>query len=63
MNKKQRENLAKYTYDLSKIMVTAPLIGNMLSDKFSTLAFWLGLSFALIFLIIGYMLDHKEETE
>jgi len=63
MNKKQRENLSKYVYDLSKITVAAPIIGNMLSDKFSTLAFWLGLFFALIFLIIGYMLDEKEEPK
>ncbi|MBI4689000.1 MAG: hypothetical protein HY754_01810 [Nitrospirae bacterium] len=63
MNKKQRENLAKYSYDLSKIMVTAPLLGNLLSDKFSIYAFWFGLISAFIFLIVGYVLDKKEETE
>lgn len=63
MNKKQRENLSKYSYDLSKLMVAAPMLGNILSERFSNNAFWLGLVSALVFLVLGYILDIKEETQ
>ena len=34
LNKKQRENLARYAYDISKIMVAVPVLGNALSAGF-----------------------------
>jgi len=61
LNKRQRENLAKYTYDLSKIMVAVPIVGNALSDIFSLKAFWLGLAAVLSLLLLGFLLDRKQE--
>jgi hypothetical protein len=61
LNKKQRENLARYAYDVRKIMVAVPILGNALPEHFSLRAFWLGIGAAIIFLILGYLLDHREE--
>ena len=59
MNKKQRENLARYCYDISKIMVAVPILGNSLSEGFSLRAFWMGIGAAMGFLILGLVLDQK----
>ena len=61
MNKQQRENLARYAYDVSKIMVAIPVLGNVLSTSFSGLAFWLGIGAAGIFLVFGYLFDSRAE--
>ncbi len=63
MKKKQRENLARYTYDLSKIMVAAPILGNSLATSFSVRAFWFGLAAAGSFLLFGLLLDHEQEPD
>jgi ABC-type proline/glycine betaine transport system permease subunit len=61
VNRKQRDNLARYAYDVSKIMVAVPVLGNALSAGFSILAFWLGMAAALVFLVLGLFLDRKSE--
>jgi hypothetical protein len=61
LNKGQRETLAKYAYDLSKIMEAVPIVGNALSDTFSLKAFWLGLAAALSLPLLGFLLDRKQE--
>ena len=61
MNKKQRENLARYAYDISKIMVAVPVLGNALSAGFSLRAFWLGIVAAIVFLVVALLLDRKAE--
>jgi hypothetical protein len=63
LNKKQRENLARYAYDLSKIMVAVPILGNSLATSFSVRAFWFGLAAAGSFLLFGLLLDHKQESD
>ncbi|MBI5410744.1 MAG: hypothetical protein HZA21_02005 [Nitrospirae bacterium] len=61
MNKKQRANLARYAYDLSKIMVAVPMVGNALSANFSLRAFWLGFAAAISLLLFGFLLDRRQE--
>jgi hypothetical protein len=63
MIKRQRENLAKYCYDISKIMVAVPVIGNIMSDRFSLLVFWAGIIGADIFLILGHFLDKGGDND
>lgn len=36
------------------------VVGNMLSDKFSLLAWFIGVVTAFVFLIFGYLMDKKE---
>ncbi|MBI3814622.1 MAG: hypothetical protein HY279_09190 [Nitrospinae bacterium] len=63
MIKRQRENLAKYCYDMSKIMFAALVLGNIMSERFSPLGFWLGIIETVLFLILGYLLDKGENHE
>ena len=60
MNQKQIDNFSKYCYDLSKLMIAFPVIGNMLSDKFSWKTLSIGCIATFIFLFVGYFLDKKE---
>ena len=60
MNKKQIDNISKYCYDLSKLIMGVAVVGNMLSDKFSLLAWFIGVVTAFVFLIFGYLMDKKE---
>lgn len=60
MNKKQIDNLSKYCYDTSKLIMGLAVIGNLVSDKFSIYTFLLGLIAVLSFLIIGLFIDRKE---
>ena len=50
MNSKQRENTAKYLYDLSKIVFTFSVVTNAVAKEFNPMIFWLGmLAAALLF--------------
>ena len=60
MNKKQIDNLSKYCYDVSKLMLGCAVVGNVFSGKFSLRAFGIGLSITAGLLITGYFLDGKE---
>ena len=60
MNKKQIDNLSKYCYDTSKIVLGLMVIGNLISDKFSKHTFLIGLIATCGFLIMGYFIDRKE---
>ena len=57
---KQRESAAKYSYDLSKIVVTVAVVTNVFSERFQSLNFWLGLVFVALLFGIGYILDGME---
>ena len=57
MNGKQRENTAKYLYDLSKIVFTFTVVANAVSDKFRANVFWLGLLAAALLFSLAYVLD------
>jgi len=60
MTRKQIDNVSKYCYDVSKLMIGLPVVGNMLSGKFSWKVLATGLVAAFGFFIIGYLLDKKE---
>ncbi len=60
MNKKQIDNLSKYCYDMSKLLMGLAVVGNILSDKPSWKALIIGLASAFILIFVGYLLDQKE---
>ncbi len=60
MNKKQIDNLSRLCYDIFRLMVGLPVLGNVLSDKFSIKTLWIGVIIALVFLVIGLLLDRWE---
>jgi uncharacterized membrane protein len=61
MNKMQRENLAKYAYDVSKLVLGGFVIANILSETFSLRVLSVGILVAIVFLVLGYFLNKKEE--
>lgn len=60
MNQKQIDNLSKYCYDVSKLLMGVAVVGNFISDKFSKNTFWIGLVGVCIFLITGFFIDRME---
>lgn len=61
MTSRQQENIARYLYDLSKIIFATAVIGNLLAgDRFNMLSFVLGSVIALACLGWGYTLDGLE---
>ncbi|PIU83570.1 MAG: hypothetical protein COS68_03315 [Elusimicrobia bacterium CG06_land_8_20_14_3_00_38_11] len=61
MTGKQRESLAKYLYDISKINFTVLVLGQIISQKFILWIFITGMVSTIIFLIFGYLLEQEEE--
>lgn len=62
MTSRQRENAAKYLYDLSKILFATMVVGNLLAaDQFDMLLFVLGGVIAVVFIWWGYALDGMED--
>lgn len=61
MNKTQRQNTAKYLYDLSKIILTISAVTNYFSEKFNPVNFWIGVIFAFGLYLLAYYLDGKGE--
>ena len=60
INEKQIDNISKYCYDVSKLIMGVAVIGNVISDKFSNHNFWIGLITACVLLIIGFFIDRME---
>jgi len=59
--KEQKNNLAKFSYDLAKIIFAIIVIGPFVkSESFTIFAFLGGAIFTIIFFLIGYTLDGKE---
>ncbi len=58
MNQKQRENVAKYLYDCSKLILSIAVIGNLLSlhKNYSFDLLWGALS-GPVFFLGAYFLD------
>ena len=64
MNEKQKDNLAKFAYDLARIIAGVAVITPLVqSGKGSILNTVLGLIAVLIFIWIGYAIDSKEATQ
>ena len=60
---KQKDNLAKFSYDVAKIILAVTVIGPIAKPE--TFHFYLfigGLLVAILFFIFGYMLDGREVT-
>ena len=57
MNSKQRENTAKYLYDISKVVFTLSVVANAVAKEFSSMIFWLGLFVAALLFSFAYILD------
>lgn len=57
----QRQNTAKYLYDLSKIIFTFAIIGNLMTrNKFDVGAFVTGIFGTVLIFLWGYRIDGKE---
>lgn len=62
MIQRQRENLSKYLYDLSKIVFAAGVVGNLVAwERFNVLSLILGAGAALVFLRWAYRLDEVKD--
>ena len=62
MNPKQRENLAKYCYDISKVVVALLVLGPLTRPELVTTAGFLwSIVGAIAFLLLGLALDYKEK--
>jgi hypothetical protein len=62
MKTNQRQNTAKYLYDISKIIVTIAIIGNLMTrNKFDIVAFISGSLGAIITFFWAYSIDSKED--
>ena len=60
-NEKQKDNLAKFSYDIAKIIIAIAIISPMV--KLGTINLFLFIGFlvvSLLFLIFGNLLDKKE---
>lgn len=60
MNQKQIYNLSKFCYDMCKLVLGLAVVGNLISDKLSLKALWIGIIIAVGFLFLGYLPDKKE---
>lgn len=57
MNKRQRENTAKYLYDISKGIALVAVVGHMVHDHWSLPNLIIGLFAAFGFFARGYVVD------
>ncbi len=57
MNKNQRENTAKYLYDISKGIALLAVVGNIVKDQWVISNLIIGLIAAIGFFIWGYFID------
>jgi hypothetical protein len=62
MIQRQRENLSKYLYDLSKILFATAVVGNLLASRsFNVLALLIGGGISYICFWWGHVLDGIKE--
>ncbi|MCK4389090.1 MAG: hypothetical protein KAV83_02475 [Desulfobacterales bacterium] len=57
MNEKQRQNTAKYLYDISKGIALVAIVGNIVKDQWNIPNLIIGLFAATGFFIWGYVID------
>jgi len=63
MKKKQRENTAKYLYDISKGVALVAVIGNIVKDQWNISNLIIGLLAAIGFFIWGYVIDGGSDND
>ena len=62
MNQRQRENTARYLYDLSKIVLATAVVGNLIAGKsFDVLISLIGSPIAYLLFWWGHILDGVKE--
>ena len=58
LTQRQKENVAKYLFDLSKISFAVPVIGTIVSkDPFNFTIFWGGIFFTITIFVLAVILD------
>ncbi len=57
MNTNQRQNTAKYLYDISKGIALVAVVGNIIKDQWNLSNLLFGLFAAIGFFIQGYVID------
>ncbi len=58
---KQKDNLAKFSYDVAKIILAILVIGPLAKPEgFKIFIFAAGYFVALLFFVLGFLLDAKE---
>jgi predicted permease len=60
MTERQRENIVKYVYDLSKGIVLIVGVGGAVNGQISLISAILGSATAIIFVVFGFWLDRKQ---
>ena len=63
MNKKRRENTAKYLYDISKGIALVAVVGNIVKDQWNISNLIIGLLAAIGFFIWSYVIDGGFDNE
>lgn len=60
-NEKQKDNLAKFLYDIAKIIIAIIVISPIVQpEKFDMNVFAVGFIVAFLFFIFAYFLDQKQ---
>ena len=64
LTKRQKENIAKYLFDLSKISFAVPVIGTVVSkEPFAFATFWGGIFFTITTFLLAVILDRGNLNE
>ena len=63
MTNKQKENAAKYLYDMSKGIALVAVIGNIVREQWNISSLIIGLLAAIGFFIWGYIIDGGSDNE
>ncbi|MEW6041247.1 MAG: DUF6722 family protein [Elusimicrobiota bacterium] len=63
MNPEQRKSLAKYSYDLSKVIFTLAILNKIFGEReINPGLFIKGVIAAMFFLVIGYLIEGGKQT-
>jgi len=63
LSSKQRENLAKYSYDISKIIAAILVIGPLTRpEQVTTFSFILAAAGSVAFVVLGLLLDKEKKS-
>jgi hypothetical protein len=63
MKQNQRENTAKYLFDISKGVALVAVIGNIVKDQWNISNLIIGLLAAIAFFIWGYVVDGGSDSD
>lgn len=63
MIKRQRENTAKYLYDISKGVVLLSVVGNLIKEEWDIPVIIIGLAVTFMFFLWAYIIDGGDKNE